>query len=88
MGQKGTISRRRTAVVSCANYVNLAIDEDFRRRKWPLMAKKATFSIFQTSPSSAAYPNILAVLLLTRAHGLSETKIILLLDEYSLCVIT
>ena len=51
MGQKGTISRRRTAVVSCANYGNLAIDEDFRRRKWPLMAKKTTFSIFQTSPN-------------------------------------
>ena len=48
---KGTISRRRTAVVSCANYVNLAIDEDFRRRMWPLMAKKTTFSIFQTSPT-------------------------------------
>ncbi|WP_322201799.1 methyltransferase family protein [Acutalibacter intestini] len=45
MGQKGTISRRKPQG-------NLAIDEDFRRRKWPLLAKKTTFSIFQTSPST------------------------------------
>ncbi|RKJ40804.1 hypothetical protein D7X94_07035 [Acutalibacter sp. 1XD8-33] len=43
--QKRSISRRKPQV-------NLAIDEDFQRGKWPLLGKKTMFSIFQTSPSS------------------------------------